>query len=98
MPHDALHAQLQEFLTTLSALPAFSEKETVVPDLRALADRTFSKPRDLTYVMVFGPTGCGKSKLCNSLFGRVLTAVGYRRPTTATPPTAERPLPAQLAP
>ncbi len=85
MPRIAVHAQLQEFLDTVATLPAFPKNETVVADLRAVGERAAVKPRDLTYVMVFGPTGCGKSKITNSLFGRVLSPVGYRRPTTATP-------------
>jgi hypothetical protein len=85
MPTASLKAHVETFAAALSALPGAPDCEACLADLRALGERVAARPRDLTYVLLFGPTGCGKSKIANSLFGRLLTPVGYRRPTTETP-------------
>lgn len=40
---------------------------------------------DPPVVVVFGPTGAGKSTLVNSLAGRIVSPAGILRPTTASP-------------
>ncbi len=85
MADDNLIAQIDDFLQRLDAVPEIPGRAGLAAAIRGLGDRVASRPRDLTYVLVFGPTGCGKSKLVNSLYGRELTPVGYRRPTTTVP-------------
>ena len=80
-----LRSLIDQLCGLLARFSAFPGRDGLLEDLRALGERAALKVRNLTYVLLFGPTGCGKSKIANSLFGRILTPVGYRRPTTLTP-------------
>ncbi len=85
MAEETLTLQLERFLEQLEALPELPERPALAADLRGMGLRLSARPRDLTYALLFGPTGCGKSRLANSLCRREVSPVGYRRPTTTAP-------------
>ncbi|HAK96848.1 MAG TPA: hypothetical protein DCM87_18125 [Planctomycetes bacterium] len=85
MADETLAAHIERFLEQLDLLPGLPERSGLAADLRGMGLRLSSRPRDLTYALLFGPTGCGKSRLANSLYGREASPVGYRRPTTTAP-------------
>jgi len=85
MSAKAVRPVIEEFLKALEAVGGVPGYKALSEQLRALGERLETKVRDLTYIVLTGPTGCGKSKLTNTVFRRALSPVGYRRPTTFTP-------------
>ncbi len=85
MDQNSFTQTFERFSAALDSFPGFPEKKALRENLHALGKRAWSKPADLACIMLFGPTGAGKSKLCNSLYRRSLTPTGFRRPTTRTP-------------
>lgn len=75
---------LEEFATALlrAGLPAGLAVHDVAETLRRLARRLADGPGAPARIAYFGPTGVGKSKLFNTLFGQEFSPSGYRRPWT----------------
>lgn len=85
MQHKAIKEHIHAFCTLLKESEGLDGIDAWCQDLQALGQRIAQKPDDLNFILLFGPTGCGKSKLTNSLIRHSLTPVGYRRPTTVNP-------------
>ncbi len=85
-----LHALSERLAAVRLALPAAATVGDAAPhDAADLIDRylipRLGEPEAPLVVVIFGPTGSGKSTLVNSLAGRTISEAGALRPTTSRP-------------
>lgn len=83
-PHARLRAALGELAGLLEEAAGGSATPVTAAIRRYLLPRLADPEAPLT-VVVFGPTGAGKSTLVNSLAGKELSSSGPLRPTTRQP-------------